>query len=278
MYVANPTISYGHALQEDCDSLTGWSANGAHEFGLTATMTTDGSRLRINATAGASGYAYYEKDVTNFSTDTYPEFLVRYYTQYADTNAAAKVEVVFTSGTQVIMDSSYFTSQWGKEQGTLTAAKTVDKLRLYVTTKTGSVYFDSVLLDKGPFTFPYVNGLVEFEFPNTYAYLTIPGRVGSQTQWISSESIIVRVETDMEMAGGVWGDPRGINFMDIWHEAHNADWCWFTSDIGNLKVTPTSLKIRNVGLGGKPRAIMEMREYRATDASGETIRTRIDKN
>jgi len=192
-------------------------------------------------------YCNYEKDITNFSSNTYPYFLLRYKTSESANGAKAKVILGFTSGTQVILDESYSTT-WKVASGTITADKTVDKVFFYAeddgVNGTFYVYYDFLLLHKGIFNFPYVDD-ISLELENRYADIAIPGRVGDISQYLGSPSPVIKLSGKIDIgADSTWGEPPLEYLYRVWQEAHSDRWQWFsTGGLGdsdriiNCKVT-----------------------------------------
>jgi len=145
---------------------------------------SNGDWLEIKAVfdeAATDEYVYYEKDISNISSDTYTRFLLRWKTSASSLGAKAKVILVFTSGSQTILDGSYSTS-WQVTSGDITSGKTIDKIQVYAdddgTDGTFYVYYHFVLLHKDTFTLPNVAYGSDFNPSPRYAIVPIFGRVG----------------------------------------------------------------------------------------------------
>jgi len=203
----------------------------------------------IEATGSAGNkIGYYELDVTNIATSIYTTALWRYKTSSA--TIKAKIELIFTAGTQTILDESDSTT-WAHGHTTVTAAKTLDKIRLYANQDTGHVYYDFALICQGIGTFPQWH-VLQPELPNRYADIEIPGRVGDITQYLGMRSPTIRLEGPMDTSTA-WGTPDGEYLYRLFHEAHTDPWQWFTSDLINCKVTPRAFSLKQEAGSGYQR-------------------------
>lgn len=229
-----PTVTWGVAWQTDCGDKTDWTE---HEDGMSATITVDSGTVFNIAVASAVGnkIVYYEYDLgtSNISSDSYSKFIVRYKT--SSTLIKAKVVLVFTSGTQTIMpEASSLT--WATFSDSITAGKTIDKIRLYATQNIGNVYFDFVSIFAGTQTFHNYDRLIIT--PRIKKAITpIPGRDTDVTQMLGRGNTSIMIEGPMR-SGKSWGGSNltyGEFFMRILSEKK---FQWFTSDQGNFKVTP----------------------------------------
>jgi len=244
--MTNPTITYSHGFLTDCDSATNWTETASPTLTSTGLTVLYNDIFKLTGTASTAGqYTYWEYDLTNISSDTFTKFLIRYKTSASSTGLGAKVELVFTSGTQIILDTS-FSTVWKVASGTITKGKTIDKIRLYAVSDAASsgeyVLYDFILLCKGTFTFPQCDD-VSIDLTNVYADLTPPTRVGDVTQYLAMNSPIIRLTGKIDVDTSNWGSPYGEYLLYIWREACSDPWQWFTSDLINCKVTPRAFHI-----------------------------------
>ena len=238
-----PTITYGHGYLTDCDDATGWGENLNNMLGADATLTVQHKDIfQIQADfddgAGTDEYCYYEKDITNISSNTYPKYLIRWKTSAGSAGAQAKVVLVFTAGTQEI-ELGYNTT-WAVASGDTTSGKTIDKVRFYAddeldVTPNGTyyVYYDFLLLHRGTFTFPFVDGRVFLKPSKKNVELDIPFRDTGILQQFGMKSPQILLEGTMNTNRN-WGTPDGEY---LYYILRNPDpWQWFTNDLINCKV------------------------------------------
>jgi hypothetical protein len=213
---------------------------------------TDDDVFDITGTASAAAqHTYWECDLTDLDSSVYAWIVVRYKTSDASAGLAAKVELVFTSGTQTVLDAK-FSSAWATVAVAVTAGKTIDKIRLYAVSDSACgaghhVYYDFALICKGKFTFPSVSGRVHFEMNNVYADLPIPNRIGNETQYMGMNCPDIQIDGKVDVSTVGWGVPYGEYLMLIMQEASADPFQWFTSDMVNCKVTPRRLSIDQDG-------------------------------
>jgi len=302
--LTNPTITYGHGYLTDCDSATGWIEDASPTLTSTSLTVLYGDVFKITGTASAAAQkTYWEYDITNISTDVYSKFLLRYKTQEAAVGLGAKVELVFTSGTQIILNTT-FNTLLSKASGTITSGKTLDKIRFYAVSDAActakSVYYDFLLIHKGTFTFPNVAHGLEFHPPPRYAVIPIPSRIGDITQNLGSESATVTASCDLDIGklsttsssitASDWKRPQGQStktdyidgevFLDIAHNSHTEPWQWLDTGTEQFKVTLETPAFRRTITGNSATHILDLlsREYRLSDARNETYIERFGLN
>jgi len=254
--MAKPTITYGVSTQSsDCDDATGWNLTNSGLVGPTHTVL-HGDIFQLQGTCNDAGdeFCYIEKDITDISSNVFDTWVVRYKTSDASNALSAKVDLIFTVGSQTLIPSGTFSTSWTYATGTITSGKTIDKIRFYaqdspnsVDSGTYEVWYDFILLCGGIFTFPYVNeagrsGGIDLEIEPRYAHIPIPGRMGDITQYLGMPSPTIRLSGDMD-TNTAWGTPDGESLYKIVQEAYNDKFNWFTSDMINCKVTPGLFKI-----------------------------------
>lgn len=262
-----PTITYGQGGNGiDCDSKTGWSADGAHESGLSATLTLVNNNIfKIVGTCDnvANEHAYYEKDVTDFSSTIYNNWMLKYRTSVSANGVGLKVVLVDDVGTQTIFGSTpQFSSSWATATGTLTTGRTVDKVRFYaddypdtIDSGTYTIWIDFLIFYEGTFSFPFFQDIYPLKLHNNYAKLKIPGRVGTLHQYMGMDNITLEIVGDM-MSGETWGGSN-MTYAEyltrFFMEAHEDPWQWLTSDLINCKVIPIDFDIGQQKEGGQQR-------------------------
>lgn len=267
-----PSITHGHGYLNDCDAsdpTTFYSENRQNMDPAHATPSTlYGDVLQIEAIfddGATEEIVYYEKDITNISTNTYSKYLLRYKTSASSAGAHAQVMLDFTAGDQTILDDAYSTT-WKIATGDITSGKTVDKIRFYAdddgTNGTFYVYYDFLLLHNGIFTLPNVAYDLEFRPPPRYASIPIPSRVGDITQNMGSESATVRMSCDLDIDNDTddWKRPQGTLspktdydngevFKEIAHRSYTEPWQWLDTGTEQFKVTLEEPVFRRMGTG-----------------------------
>jgi hypothetical protein len=258
--------------------VTGWSEV---EDGTTGTTTVDhGDYLNLNVTvsAGNEEYRWVNTDNIGISTTTYPTILWRYKTDGG--SIKAKIVAVFSDAStqQVLADSSSSTFTVGST--TLTAAKTLDHIRLFADHATGDVWYDFVLVCQGLFTFPNAAYDITGTIPNRTIFLPIPMRQTDVTQQLGSGNMEFQIGCDMTL--GDWTRAtdavNGQVFYDIAGEAPSEPWQWFDSEREQMKVTlePPRFTRAASNTGLMDRLDLMLREYRLSDGDNvlETYATR----
>lgn len=279
--IAKPTISNTHGWSTGCDDTTGWTES---ETGLDCALSViNGGKFELEGTcdSAAGELATYTKDITNISTNIYPNYMMRWKTSHSSNALRAVVEFDFTSGSQFVYLG--FNTGWTVSTGTLTADKTLDKVILYadddpntVDSGTYQVYYDFLFIYADTFTFPYVSEKVDVKLKNRYVDIAIPGRVTDVTQYLGAESAIIEIVGDMEQ--GSWGTPKGEKFLNIIHNASTEPFQWLTCDdpLLNLRVTLRDFNpYHSGGVNGKPNYRLLFKEYRESKANDETPTERL---
>lgn len=231
-------------------------------------------------------YVYYEKDISNLSSDIYTRWLLRCKTSVSANGANIIASLVFTAGDPQTIVTDTYSTEWTVLSGTVTSGKTIDKIRVFAnddgTDGTFSVEFDFVLLHKGTFTFPNVGGGLEVSFPPRYAVIPVFGRVGDITQGGGSELATVRASCDLDI--GNWkrtGDVvDGEVVYDISHNTSTEPWQWLDTGYEQFKATLETPRIRRESDGNRTSHILDLtfREYRLSDASNESYVERFGLN
>lgn len=271
-----PTLTYGHGYFTDMDSATYWGAKTDSADALTGVSITcnDGDVIAIEGTcdAAADEYVYYEYDMTNISSDTYPKITIRYKTSASSGGLGAKVVLVFTAGTQTVLDVSYSTS-WTETTVAVTAAKTIDKIQIWaddtdaVAAGTFQVYYDFIMVHKGTFTFPVVSEIEELEIENKDADLGIPGRDGDIQQGLGNQSWRIMIAGDMDN-WGTWGSGSGATqtfgeyLLDVASSARTEPFQWYVSDDVSCKMRCRKFRIYKQARTGTARKwVMDLVRY-----------------
>ncbi len=282
------SVTYGHGFLHDCDSSSGLTADPSPTLtasSLTVVPTGQGDYFKITGNAAAADQkTYYEYDIPaaeHFSTTTSPKFLARYKTSTTSTGLQAKIELIFTSGTQVILDSTFSTDAlWVvMDPATITSGKTVDKIRFYAVSDAACsgeyVLYDFALICEGVFTFPNIGYGFTFAPSPRDAIIPIFGRDGDITQPGGTESALVTASCDLDVSDN-WkrsGDVRkGQVFYQIAANRGSEAFQWLDTGFEQFKATMEAPQFRRERVGdNKVSHILDLafREYRLSNASND---------
>jgi hypothetical protein len=282
--MTKPSITYDWVYGDDfCDGETDWTRTlGGMTAGQTYTnpQVNDGDVFELEGVCDDAGdeYVFYQKDITNFSSDIYDTAVVRWKTSHSAAGLGAKVRLNFTAGTQSLLHATdpQFSIGWKTTVTTITPAKTVDSIDLFaadypdaVDAGTFQVYYDFILLCKR-FTFPFISETEEIELLNNINYLKLPSRVGNITQNMGADSPIIRFSGKMDDNAN-WEDSTGLlagDLFTIWlyQNTENETFQWLSTDLlgatGGCKVTIPRLVLRKVaGSKSKRMFSMDFRHY-----------------
>lgn len=272
-----PTITYGVHWQTDCDDTTGWNET---EDGNTATLTVDsGTIFNIEVTVSAGNKSvYYELNLDNTSSATYPEVYILYKT--SDASIKAKVSVILTGAGEEVVLSETSNTDWTLASATLTLHDTIDKIRIYATQATGDVYFHWLMIYKGTVTPPNFKRIL-YDFPVKIAKIPIPGRDTDILQHLGRDNAKFTIEGDMQ-SGETWGSKTGANADSsvqtfgeyLYYVLRERKFQWLTTDLGNFKVMPdpTGFSFGQEEASGQQRTYrLKFIEYEAGDTSASTF-------
>jgi len=240
----------------DTYKLSEWFEDQAATLAISGLTVLHDDIFWLSGTATAAAQStYWECDISNVSSSIYTEFILRYKTSESAVGLGARARLEFTDDEDPLTDdfqwilgesAPEFTTTWKVVRGTITADRTVDKVRFYAVSDAACtakyVLYDFLLLHKGTFTFPQFDNVV-FDVENVYADLHPFGRVGDIQQYGGMNSPPIRVEGKIDVEPTSWGTPYGEYLYYIMREACNDPWQWFTSDLINCKVTPRRLHL-----------------------------------
>lgn len=262
------TLTHNHVFLDDCKSTTSWSKL---ESGLTATLSVvKHGYFEIAGTCDnvADEKVYYEKDITNFSTNTYKKYMIRWYTEVASNGVGLKVQVQYDDlTTKYILptsgaDTPQFSAdnRWQLTTGSFETGKTVHKVRIWadddpdtIDSGTYKVYVDFILFYVDDFTFPYHSGPETLQIETKDIVIPIPGRVGGIRQSLGMKSPILVLQGNMDSNTG-WGTaPLGARFYEIMFEGYREPWQWFTSDLITCKMAINRFTIKKDPASRKKR-------------------------
>jgi hypothetical protein len=247
---------------------------------LSTPVESENDYAKLTVSGSAGNEAGYINNFTNIgiSTTTYPTIRWRYKT--SDTSIKAKIVVEFsdTNTQEVLADASSTTFTVGS--ATLTAAKTLDHIRLHADHATGDVYYDYILVCKGDFTFPNVGLGINGTIPTSTPRIGIPGRQTRVANNMGSEDFTLRMRCDLTQ--GTWtrsGDSQpGQVFYDIAGESPSEPWQWLDTEREQFKVTLDPIPFTRDATPNTliDEMILQVFEYRLSDGDNaqETYATR----
>lgn len=173
---------------------------------------------------------------------------------------------------------------------TLTAAKTLDHLRLYCNNDDDHVYYDFALVYDGDFTFP--NGAYGVRGTdsdrNDNILLGIPVRLTDIHQNLGSGNFEYNVGCDLKL--GFWTKdglavyPTGTDyvqgqvFYDIRHNSKDEPWQWLDTEREQMKVVLQPFTFARSALGDTltDRLDLQFKEYRLSNA-GNSLESYITR-
>jgi len=272
-----PTITYGAKWQTDCDDTSTWTID---DGASTATLTVDnGTIFNINVTISAGAKSVYcEHNFTDFSSTGYNRILLFY--KCSNSNIKAKATVFLTGAGEEIVLPETNSTDWTLASDTITSGDTAEKIRVYATQSTGSVYFHWIMIYKGVFTFPDFKRF-RGHFPIKSPSLGVFGSDTNVTQLGGRDNVEFTIEGTMQ-AGETWGSKTGAQADStvqtygeyLYMVLRERKFQWFTSDLGNFKVTVDAPGFdfeQNDSSGQQRTFVLHFREYDAGDTSATTF-------
>lgn len=285
-----PNVSYGEGFIFECDRLSGgpegaWTASLG---GATATflVLAGNDYIDFNVTAGAGTSYYYNATNLSLSSDIYTRIRGRYYTDTSD----ASVVLEFNGGdTQPILTNAS-SSTFAVFDVAITAAKTIDHVRLHCNNHVGHVYWDFIEIYKGTYILPNCTDLKPPKLTLADANLFPPGSVGNRTQPLGAESAEIQMtcDLDIEPALMTWKRAQTIpattlaktdhTNMDILYELHQENattklWHWLDYGDGQVKARLVDVSPDYGSEGHK--VVLTFREYCHGSKAGETYEQRF---
>lgn len=293
-------VTYGHGNLQECDVASDWGSatNSADPLSSVSLAVQNGDYMRITGTCdnAADEWVYYELDITNISTDTYGDFVLRYRTSASSAGLGAKAILIFTSGSQVLTGANpVYSTDWTVLTGATTASKTIDKIRFYADDYPNSVAagefwveYDFLLLAQDIYSLPASGTEVRFTFPPRLPILEIPGASGDITQNLGSRLATVNMRNPDMLVQSGWkrsSNPTDVSegevFIDIWHNMKDEPWQWLTGFLpqgkGGMKATLDREPSIAMGPNGYGFDVT-FREKRAASAANETYVERLGLN
>ena len=234
-------ITYGNGFTDDCTlgTLANWTET---DVGNKCALTCSQDDLFVLTGDSGLASAYYsypnEGGATNLSLSStvYTKIRVRWAT--SNSSIKARVELVFgDASTQTIINDESSTTLTVTE-ATVTAAKTIDHVRLYAKTAAGIVYYDFVQIYKGNFVFPNIVSVPRCSFQGRRATIDIPGMGGDASQGLGTHSkqLTLVCDLDVDNATFDWMRPQanlsktdtanGQVFHEIVQDSWLTPWVW----------------------------------------------------
>lgn len=288
--MAKPSLTYGHGLRaDDGIDLADWTGYAQGNIADTSLTVKNGViTIAGKCTDGNHEAVYYENDFTNLNPSIYKYWMLMWKTEVGSNGLGARATLTYTDATEqeLLGSTPLFSSTWQFVSGeTLSDHGDLDKILLWaddypdsVATGPHEVYFKFFLLYEDTFTFPYVSDKVEIESSIRFVDIPIPGRVGDLSQNLGAESEFIRIRGNMELDD--WGTPKGNVLYKIIHDCAcgTEPWQWFSCDEPKRNYRVTIRRFNPFwqgGSDGKPSYVVELKEYRASDASNESYTERF---
>lgn len=291
-----PTLTYGHGYLVDCTEADHTVYNNETRNNMTDAQTSltceynDVFKLKGYTDTVDNEWVKYLGNITDFSADDYPYWVLRYRTNEASDGLGLVAKVEYDDAsleTLVGATAPQFSIDWTVVSGTLKngSGKDVSKISFRAddhpdstaTTTTDTVEIDFLLFCKGVFTFPSINTLssggsagVKVDLPSRNAFLEPPGRMGDITQGLGAKNAQVRIWGEMSDAAGWKGAQNvpGEVFYELSHGLSSEPWQWFTSDLGSFKVSLDRVSLEQSAQAIRTYELL-LKEYRRSCASNE---------
>lgn len=281
MTTVKPTISYGHGFLDDCSSVTvtDWSKVEDGQS-LAALVVLNDDVFDAEATASAGNKkGYWDKVVSNLNSTAYSK--CRWRVKCGNASVKVGIRIVFDDATYQDILADMNTTTWKAGVGTITAAKTINHVRFFVDNAAGHVYVDFILMYKGDFTIPNTADGFLFTPSGRYGLLEPPGMIGALSQPLGNELATVSMHCNLDL--NTWtraGDTfAGEVFLDIEHNCLTEPWQWLTFGHTGIQFKAILLtpQFTEEGHEAEVKHLLELqlREFRRSDASGETYSERF---
>lgn len=274
--MTRPTITYGHELLDNCTSIAGWQEHFSGMLATDATLTVvDDDLFRIEAVVDDAGneYCYYQYPTAgsplSIDTDTYKKLLVRWKTNVASNGVGARVMVWYDAAwhyAAVGVDYPEFNIGWKVSSADLPPNKTIEYVAFVADdypddcpSDTYYVYFDFILLHKDTFTIPATDA-IHLRFRNQFVDLSPLERVGEISQNLGATSPEITLTGTVKSNTG-WGSPLLEKLYDIYFNAHQEPWQWFTSDLINCKVTIRDFDASQMGASSQRKWELRLKKF-----------------
>jgi len=280
-----PSITHTQGFLDDCNDATSWVQ---HDGGLGGVLTVENDDyFKISGTPNAVGdeYTYYERNITDISTDLYPKLVVRWKTDAITNGLRAIVDAVYTVG-PTTSTALGFSTGWKTIVIDLTPAKTLSTIQLWADDYPDTaesygahwVAFDFILAC-GLFTFPNCAGGLHFTPPSRHVASPIPSRLCDVTQFLGTDSATVESTSNLDI--GNWkrstDSVNGDVFLDVAHNSYKEPWQWLDTGTERFKVTLDRPVFRREVNGSRTQHMIDLtfREFRRSNGNLETFRERF---
>ena len=298
-----------HGCLDDGDSASGWNPSVVGLAGGDYSIEVDNATyLKVMCKPDAdpdNEYVVYQKQIaTNFSSTTYPNYLVRWKTSDTTTGVGAILKVMYDDDATtetLVGPSPQFSDTWTVSSGTLDSGNTIKHLQIIAddspdTTSDGVehyVYVDYFFFYGNEFSFPHLDAdNIEMPFPLRQPILGIPSKGGDITQNLGTENNVIRIR-GLDLTKGDWlrdsnDKLDGELFLDMVHNSASEPWQWLKTGPLNPTTTPDrsdstmNFKVtvhpvfRLSMIDGAPKLVvdLELREYTQGDKNQESHRER----
>lgn len=281
MTTVKPTISYGHAWLDDCteDTVGDWaSVEDGQTLEDLVVLKDDVFDAEASASIG-NKKGYWDTNVSNLNSTAYAKF--RWRVKCSNASIKVGITLVFDDATVQNILADVNTTVWKAGSGNIIAGKTIIHVRFWVDAAIGHVYIDFMMVYKGDFTIPNTADGFLFTPSGRYGLLEPPGMIGAQSQPLGNELATVSMHCNLDL--GTWtraGDTvLGEVFIDIEHNCLTEPWQWLTFGHNGIQFKATLLtpQFTDEGHEAEVKHLLELqlREFRRSDASGETYTERF---
>ncbi len=261
MTAGDVQITRGVVVRDDLLTNVNWVLDAS------VTLTTDGdigSFGTITTTNGA------EWSGLSFSSTTYPLLVVR----AAITSGAGNLQLKVTFGDATTQTLSFtLTSNLVfQTPATLTAGKTVNKIKVLSSSGTSAYNIDFVYFCKEQLTLPAVSDSLQIPLSRYVVELAVPTREGGILQDLGSSSPqvelagrLITTSSPNNYTGDQWWDV----LVGVWLEAN---WQWFSSDRVAYKYQIVELTpVQNPGQVGYYGFKIRLRKVDILSATAQTF-------
>lgn len=231
------------------------------------------------AATGGGPYGFWKNHTAlGLSSTVYTKARIRY--KVTGAGAAAQFRLDWNGGGHQDLLLGGSAQTWTTFDVDLTAGQTIDYVEMWLTTASGHLYVDFVMLYKADFTIPNTVHGMNFRPYARYVRPVPPGMAGAETENLGSELAEVIMHSDLDI--GNWkraGDVLpGQVFVDIAHNSKTEDFQWLT--LGDLqakfKVTldKPDFQAQSAEATAAKTLMLTMYEYRRGPANDETYAER----
>lgn len=299
MTKAPVTISYGHAICDDCTEVYSGSYVKTEDGQTGVTLTVSDDDIYDIEATGSGGnhvafYSYPDEAGAGMghSSTVYTKIRFRY--KAGGSTMRAKILLIFSTwdpglteaqnvaaGNAQIVLAECAPLVWTTGVATITPGKLIDHIRLYCNNAIGHVYYEFWMIYKNDFSLPNTKYGSTFIAPGRLATNESIGAEGDEIQNLGTKSAILDVSCDLDI--GTWtrtGDTmRGQIFLEIQHKSATEPFQWLDTGehVCQFKALLDSPEWQNNASEGEAAHVLHIvfREFRQSPANSETVEERF---